>query len=106
MKYRSDETNSDEHFENLYWCGLLIYQLGITEDIIALWRAKNLNFDTACGFDVQFLVGGGVEETLDYLDRADQPDGKQAASYLTKCAEVGDFDNLDLWRESRIAYFG
>lgn len=44
-------------FENLYWCALLLFQLGRLEDVLPLWRAKNTNFDTACGFDAQFLVG-------------------------------------------------
>jgi len=37
-----------------------------------MWRAKNINFDTACGFDVQALFGAGVEQTLAYLRDHDQ----------------------------------
>jgi hypothetical protein len=105
MKYRGDDTNSGEHFENLYWCGLLVQRLGIITDVLPLWRAKNVNFDASCGFDAQFLVGAGVEQTLDYLSRTDHPQAKDAYDYLIICRDAQDFEDLDLWLESRISYF-
>ncbi len=50
--------SDDEFHENLYWCAFLLYQVGDVQDIELLWEAKNIDFDTACSFDVQFLVGG------------------------------------------------
>lgn len=58
----------DEYFENLYWCAFLLYLIGDLSDVPMMWRAKHLDFDTACGFDVQFLFGGGVQSTLAYLE--------------------------------------
>ena len=32
-----------------------------------MWEAKHIDFDTACGFDVQFMLGAGVDRTLQHL---------------------------------------
>lgn len=71
----------------------------------AMWRAKQTNFDTGCGFDVQFLVGAGVEETLAFLARSDDPAASKAAEYIARCAKGGDFDGRDEWLAARCAYF-
>jgi hypothetical protein len=105
MGYRSDESNSGDYFENLYWCGLLIHQLGETKDALSLWRAKHVNFDTGCGFDIQFLVGAGVEPTLTFLSTSDEPDATDARDYIVECREAGDFDDLEDWLAGRIAYY-
>lgn len=57
----------DDFFENLYWVGFLLYCVGDPADTPSLFRAKHTNFDTACGMDVQTLVGAGVDRTLAYL---------------------------------------
>lgn len=103
VEYRSMEDS--EHFENLYWCAFLLHQLGMVEDVISMWRAKHTNFDTGCGFDVQFLVGAGVDATLRYLSSRQDSEAKDALRYLLRCREAGDFDELDEWRSERSAYF-
>jgi hypothetical protein len=118
MDYRRREENDDDYFENLYWCGLLLYQLGVVEDVILLWRAKHVNMDTGIGFDIQFLVGAGVDETLAFLkststlptssagddDVDDRGDAKKAHDYIVACRDGGDFDDLDRWLANRVAY--
>ncbi|MCB9635794.1 MAG: hypothetical protein H6721_27060 [Sandaracinus sp.] len=103
---RSDDDDADEHFELLYWCAFLLASVGEPPDVLAAWRAKHLDFDTACGFDVQFLVGAGVDATLAFLDRSTDPDAPKIADHLRGCRDAGDFDDLDGWRASRAAYFG
>lgn len=104
---RSDPSgDDDDRFENLYWCGLLLSQIGDVRDVPTLWRAKKTDFDTGCGFDVQFLVGAGVEETLAFLARSEDPAASEAAAYISKCAKAGDFDDLAGWRAFRSGYFG
>lgn len=106
VAFRSDPRGDDEdRFEHLYWCGLLLSQIGDVRDVLSLWRAKNTNFDTGCGFDVQFLVGAGVEETLAFLARSEDPAASEAAAYISECAKAGDFDDLDDWRAFRVGYF-
>jgi hypothetical protein len=33
-----------------------------------MWEAKNIDMDTGCGFDTQFMVGARVDETIEYLE--------------------------------------
>lgn len=105
VEYRNDQMNSGEHFESLYWCAFLLSQLGVVDDALPMWRAKHVNFDTACGFDVQFLVGAGVDQTLVYLSGSDDPNAKDAHDYILECRDAGDFDDLASWNEYRSAYF-
>lgn len=66
MRHRH-ETGGDEFFENLYWCAFLLHLIGDPADVPMMWQAKHSDFDTAAGFDVQFLLGAGAETTLTYL---------------------------------------
>lgn len=93
-------------FENLYWCALLLTQIGDVRDVLALWRAKNTDFDTGCAFDVQFLVGAGVQETLAFLARSDDPVAPEIAEYISMCVAARDLDGLEGWLEFRRNYFG
>lgn len=104
----ADRRNGDneEYFENLYWCGFLLSRAGDTADVLPLWRAKNINFDTGCGFDAQMLVGAGVEETIRYLRHKGDAEANAAADYIAKCRASGDFDDLEGWAEEKAGYFG
>lgn len=100
---RSDPAT--DAFENLYWCALLLHQIGRVEDVLPMWRAKHTDFDTGVGFDIQFLVGAGVDETLAFLESAEDPDAARARAHLIACREGGDFDDLPSWLARRRAYF-
>ena len=103
--YRADDTNDGEYFENLYWVGLFLYQIGTLHDVLPMWKAKQINMDTGCGFDVQFLVGRGVSETLSFLKDCSKPGSAQAYDYINCCKATGDFDNLEQWLAERIEYY-
>ena len=106
MQYRADDTHNHEHFENLYWNAMFLFQIGDFDDVIPMWRAKHINMDTGCGFDIQFLVGRGVTQTLEYLSEHHDPECAKIAEHITRCRGVGDFDNLDEWLSDRLNYFG
>ena len=101
-----DDNDGEDYFENLYWVGLFLYQIGDLEDVLPMWRAKQTNMDTSIGFDAQFLVGRGVSETIEYLRALDEPMASEAADYLADYQADGDLDNLDEWLDFRIDYFG
>ncbi len=100
-----DQSASDDAFENLYWCALLLYQLGDLEDVLPLWKAKHTSFDTSVAFDIQFLVGAGVDETLSHLSSSHDPAATKAYAYIAGCREAGDFDALAEWLDVRVAYY-
>lgn len=105
MTYRDSDQSDDpenNYFEQLYWCGLLLYLVGDPADVPLMWKAKNINMDTGCGFDVQFLVGAGVQETIRYLETRGEI---EILEYLKECDAANDFDDMPRWEEYRIKYF-
>jgi hypothetical protein len=86
-------------FESIRFCGALLFLLAQVEDVCLLWEAKTVNFDTMCGFDVQFLVGAGVAPTLAYLQQIEEEWAGDARAYLEECQQAGDFQNLECYRE-------
>jgi hypothetical protein len=94
-----------EFFENLYWAGFLLSLVAHVEDVRVLWRAKTLDFDTWCGFDVQFLVGAGVSLTLSFLQSLQEEWASAAWAHLEQCQQAGDFADLEQHRQWRQTYF-
>ena len=90
------------HFEQLYWCGFLLYLIGNPADVPLMWEEKYISMDTGCGFDGQFLVGAGVEETIRYLEENHK---SEIAGYLRELGSGGEFAYLSLWERYRIYYF-
>jgi hypothetical protein len=95
----------DEFFENLYWAGFLLSLVAQVDDVRLLWRAKTFDFDTWCGFDVQFLVGAGVSLTLSYLQSLSEEWAPTAWAHLEQCRQAGDFADLEQHRQWRQTYF-
>jgi hypothetical protein len=91
--------------ENLYWCGLLLYRAGRVDDVLPMWRAKNINFDSLCGFDGQFLVGAGVDSTIAFLKEIDTDEARACLEYINECKACGDLDWLEQWEKGRANYF-
>jgi len=109
LRYRlgDDESDDDAYFENIYFCGLLLYELGSPDDLELLCRAKFCrDMDLGTGFDVQFLVGAGVETTLRYLAQRPEAWAATALSYLERCKEADDLSWLADWRRAKRTYFG
>lgn len=104
MEDRQKATNEDI-FENICWCGLLLYRIGDVNDSTLLWDAKNTDFDTYCGFDIQYLVGAGIDDTIEHLKLQQDEKSKEALHYIMECKNSGDFDELDSWLEFKMNYF-
>ncbi len=62
-----------------------VFSLGVVEDSLWVWRAKECNFDTHCGVDVQLLCGGGWEPTMKFLQDHGSDLAKDAMQYLRAC---------------------
>ena len=101
MNYRENSADQ-EYYENLYWCGFLLYRIGDFQDVEMMWKAKHINMDTGCGFDGQNLVGAGVTETIEFCLKNNLI---KIADYINQMNDAGEFDDLDEWFESKITYF-
>jgi hypothetical protein len=100
MRHRNQPEDDGEFFENLYWCAFLLYLVGDPSDVPMMWQAKHLDFDTACGFDVQFLLGAGAELTLAHLTQHGHAD---VARGLAVYPELNE--DLEGWESFRRNYF-
>ncbi len=89
-------------FEQIYWVGLLLYLVGDSAAVPLMWEGKQIDMDTAIGFDGQFLVGAGVEETIKYLEERGQ---KEPAEYLRELKASKELDDLSKWEKFRVHYF-
>lgn len=92
--------------ESIHYGGFLLFLLGQVEDVELLWRAKNANFDTACGFDGECLLGAGVASTLVYLSSIEQEWGQKARSYIEWAQQGGSLSDLESYRNWKYQYFG
>jgi len=79
---------------SLLFCAFLLAIRRNLRDVLLIWEAKNVSFDTLCGLDVQLLVLAGPEETMRFL-RADGSDAARAAqAYIEQGQAAGDFNDL------------
>jgi hypothetical protein len=91
-----------DYSEHLYWCGLLLYLIGDPADVSLMWEAKSIDMDTGCSFDTQFMVGGGVDDTIKYLEDQGQTG---PASLIKELKKFSELDDLQGWERFRIHYF-
>lgn len=66
---------------------LMLFSVRDMVDVIPIWRAKQSNFDTVCGIDIQFMCAGGFAETKAYLANCPASDAKEALQCLAMCEE-------------------
>jgi hypothetical protein len=96
----ADPDFEPEYFEDLYWSAFLLHIIGDPSDVPLMWRAKHIDFDTGCGFDVQFMLGAGAAATLAYLNEHGHADIAEALSAYPELD-----DDLRDWVAARREYF-
>jgi len=101
MEYRQSESDQ-AYFGNLYWCAYLLFHVADLRDVEAMWVAKHLNMDTGCGFDVENMVGAGVEQTIEYLQ---QRGADEAADYIEECLAEDSQADIEQGSRDRRRYF-
>jgi hypothetical protein len=87
---------------------VLLFSLGVVEDALLIWDAKQSNFDAGCGLDIQFLCGAGLQATKDFLAITSAPTAPAALAYLNKCERGGDFEEFSPqeWLSHYRRYYG
>ncbi|SEW45127.1 hypothetical protein [Chitinophaga arvensicola] len=64
-------------------------------DCLLVWKAKNTDFDTYCGVDIELVPFMGLPATIAYLKTNTDPDAAKALTYIAGCDEEEDFGDLD-----------
>ena len=80
---------------DLVFAAYLVALCRQVEDSLLIWKAKTVDFDTFCGFDIQMVVYSGVEKTLSFMKGIKTEDVSEAIKYINDCNEAGDFDKLN-----------
>ena len=85
------ERHGESGEEMLRTLCLQLFSLGVADDALLIWEAKQSSFDAGCGLDVQFLCGAGLAATKEHLTRSSAPPAAAALKYLIECEQAGDF---------------
>jgi hypothetical protein len=75
-------------------CGVQLFSLGRTEDILSIWEAKTASMDADGSIDIQLLCGPGLSETKKYLAGSSDPRAKAALARIMECEAAGDFEDF------------
>jgi len=86
---------------------IMLFSLGVVEDSLLIWKAKQKNFDTGFYIDVQLLCGAGFEQTMEFLKSIKEESVSQQIEYLEKCKRTDfmTFNKEKLIEEYR-KYYG
>ena len=100
-----NHTQADEefdYFESIYHCALLLYLAGDPADVPLMWEGKHIDMDTGCGFDGEFFVGAGVQETAKYLEANGY---QEILGYLKRLKAGQEPNRMREWERFKIRYF-
>ena len=59
-------------------------------------KIKQANFDTHCGFDLQYLLSAGIEQTYKYIAKLNSTDAASILEVVGKTKEECCFSNLEI----------
>ncbi len=101
-------SDDGDFFENIYWCGLLLFSVAKAQDALVVWRARRLNMDVGSMLDARFMVGAGVTQTIAFLRSSTDPDAPEALEYVLDWQRDGELavHMMALWEWSQREYFG
>ncbi len=83
------------YIEDLMLVCLLLGMHRQIEDCLKIWEAKDTDFDTYCGVDIQLVPFMGVEQTIEYLNTQRSKEAEDALKYVRGCEKAGDFKELE-----------
>lgn len=96
--YNFDESDVD----NLYFSAWVLVQFQRMENVGKFFTAKNIDFDSGCGFDGNYLLANGVKATADYFSQ--YPDSK-LFKYLPRFDEITQEYEIEEWKNFKAEYF-
>jgi len=108
LRIETGRSQDDQDTDLMKLCCVQLFHAGGLDDVLAVWQAKESNWDAHFAIDVQLLCGAGVEATKAYLAAEGSPAAAEALSYLAECEAAGDFDGFSVDRQARwwAEYYG
>lgn len=96
---RQSQGNGDTDLMKL--CCVQLFNAGLLNDVLVIWRAKESSWDAHCSIDVQLLCGAGLEATKEYLAAEGSHSASAALDYLRRCEAARDFTDFSVENQSR-----
>jgi hypothetical protein len=98
--------NAGFTLEDLQFAAYLLAIHKNVVDSLLIYEAKSTDFDTYCGFDIQLTVGGGVQETLNFLVHYENSEAEKAIDNIKGCQKAGDFDDIeDYYSQTNLPWY-
>jgi len=88
---------------DLTLAGFLVAEHRQVEDLWLHWNAKNINFDTALGYDLYHLLAGGVAAAIDTVQASSHPDRDRILREITSDRHTDAA--VDEWLDQQRALF-
>ncbi|MBO9618787.1 MAG: hypothetical protein J7539_07075 [Niabella sp.] len=97
----------DGEVDNLYFSAFVLTQFKRTEIVWLFFETKNIDFDSGIGFDGEYLVAAGIEETYEYLKTTDNVHKKDLLKYIGETIDTCNYsqEEIDDWTNSKREYF-
>lgn len=88
-------------YPSLRLCAYLLAKFKNPENSLLFIKAKQANFDTHCGFDYEYLVSAGIEDTYEFMKSVNKEDSSAFYEYMgSSVKECGVSDEeLESWFE-------
>ncbi|WP_222936116.1 hypothetical protein [Neolewinella lacunae] len=106
--WRKSEIDYDnEDVDNLYFSALLVSKYQKPEMVIKFFETKMIDFDSSIGFDGEFLLSSGKEETFKYLSESGSEIVNKIYKHIGNSIENCGYkdDDLKVWRDFKYQYF-
>lgn len=91
------EPENEISIEDLMLACYLLGKHNHVEDCLKIWEAKETDFDSYCGIDIQLMMFAGVSKTIAFLESQTSELAQRALKYVKDCDRAGDFTELDVY---------
>ena len=95
------DRQGDGDTELMKLCCVQLFNVGLVDDVMAIWVAKESSWDAHNSIDVQLLCGAGLAETKAHLAAQGSETAAKALDYLLACEDAGDFEDFSVGKQSR-----
>lgn len=104
---RSQNYYDTGEVDNLYFSALLVSRYQKPEMVINFFETKMIDFDCGIGFDGEFLLSNGKEETFSFLSNSDNEIVNKIYKHIGSTIENCGYKDEELgnWKDFKLEYF-
>lgn len=97
----------DYDIDVLYLAAFILTKFNRVEDIWKFLDAKNTDFDSSIGLDIEYLLSPGIEKVMEFLNSSNHPDKEAAIDLITENLKYEDYtpEEIEEWKVWKHEYF-